>query len=57
MRSKTFVTRTKYKYTVLFGAVTITECRTRESVVRIPQTIKDYPVCLLYTSPSPRDRG
>lgn len=44
MRSKTFVTRTKYKYTVLFGAVTITECRTRESVVRIPQTIKDYPV-------------
>lgn len=36
MRSKTFVTRTKYKYTVLFGAVTITECRTRESVVRIP---------------------
>lgn len=26
MRSKTFVTRTKYKYTVLFGAVTITEC-------------------------------
>ena len=44
MRSKTFVTRTKYKYTVLFGAVTITECRTRESAVRIPQTIKDYPV-------------
>lgn len=44
MRSKTFVTRTKYKYTVLFGAVTITECRTRESAVRIPQTIKGYPV-------------
>ena len=44
MRSKTFVTRTKYKYTVLFDAVTITECRTRESAVRIPQTIKDYPV-------------
>lgn len=44
MRSKTFVTRTKYKYTVLLGAVTITECRTRESAVRIPQTIKDYPV-------------
>lgn len=44
MRSKTFVTRTKYKYTVLFDDVTITECRTRESAVRIPQTIKDYPV-------------
>lgn len=44
MRSKTFVTRTKYKYTVLFDAVTITECRTRESAVRIPGTIKGHPV-------------
>ena len=43
MRSKTFVTRTKYKYTVLFGAVAITECRTRESVVRIPQISRTIP--------------
>lgn len=44
MRQGTYEPRTKYKYIVPGGGAEITEYKTAEFVLRIPQTIKGYPV-------------